>query len=186
MRDQKHRGFKNKILERQSVICPLQCFKPEGCSCHARSSWLPLHLEPYFKAKPKMLRYLQAPRDRLRLRGPTSKPRGLVTERAAGSTAGGRASAPHGPAPAGPPPYLLGEPRSARLTMRCWWGEYSHWKAVSVLSSIRNRPSRTYLKITARKTEIFISAGLWRGSCRTQRAELAQQRCSELRVQHHH
>lgn len=65
------------------------------------------------------------------------------------------------------PPYLLGEHRSARLRMRCCWGEYSHWNAVSVLSSIRNRPSRTYLKITA-ETGIFISAG-W-GSCGTRRA----------------
>lgn len=34
--------------------------------------------------------------------------------------------------------------------MRCWWGEYNQWKAVSVLSSIRKRPSLTYLETTRR------------------------------------
>lgn len=143
-------GFAGEGLGRQAGICPFCCSEPEVCS----------HRVPVCNHRSQSLALKQGPAsDTCRAPGAEAE-----TQQSSGRTAGAHSEGwqgqPHGAVPCFPHPrYLLGEPRSARLTMRCCCGEYSHWKAVSVLSSIRNRPSLTYLKITTRQTEIFISAG---------------------------
>lgn len=44
------------------VVCPFHCFKPSSTYVVFAALVQPLHLELYFKAKPKMFMYHRAPR----------------------------------------------------------------------------------------------------------------------------